>query len=179
MVPILLSIAGALAGKAVVSAVEWMAEDKAAEPAAVVKSDVKGTGFSQEATRVSISPQATQKGLSARYDPTRLSPQRLGALADEMKANGTITAKDHQLMMRVAADARMSDIQSETGNRFLTSKNMVAELDRMADLRLKAGDKAEAARYQNLSNLLKDMKGKAPNVTANITPASLGVAGKA
>ncbi|MBL8706941.1 MAG: hypothetical protein JNM30_18955 [Rhodospirillales bacterium] len=178
MVPILLSIAGALAGKAVVSAVEWAMEDKPAETP-VQDAPVKKTSFTPEATKVSISAEATQKGLSARYDPTRLSPQRLGALADEMKANGTITAKDHQLMMRVAADARLSDIQSETGNRFLTSKNMVAELDRLADLRLKAGDKAEAARYQNLSNLLKDMKAKAPNATANITPASLGVAGKA
>ena len=60
MVPILLSIAGALAGKAVVSAVEWMTEDKPAESAAVVKSDIKGTGFSQEATKVSISPEALQ-----------------------------------------------------------------------------------------------------------------------
>ena len=73
----------------------------------------------------------------------------------------------------------MSDIKSESGNRFLTNKNMVAELDRLAGLRLKAGDKAEAARYQNLSNLLKDMKAAAPNATANITPASLGVASKA
>ena len=170
MIPILMSIAGALAGKAVVSAVEWAMEDKPAEPA-VVKSDVKRTGFSPEATKVSISPEATQKALSSRYDPTRMSPQRLAALADELKANGTITAKDRELMLRVAADARVADIHSETGNRFLTSKNMVAELDRLADLRLKAGDSAEAARYQNLSNLLKDMKAKAPNVTAKVGAA--------
>lgn len=178
MVPILLSIAGALAGKAVVSAVEWAMEDKPAETP-VQDTPVKKTNFTAEATKVSISPEAAQKSLSSRYDPTRLSPQRLMSLADELKTSGKINAQDHQALMRVAADARVADIKSETGNRFLTSKNMVAELDRLADLRLKAGDKTEAARYQNLSNLLKDMKTKAPNATANITPASLGVAGKA
>lgn len=178
MIPILLSIAGALAGKAVVSAVEWAMEDKPGETPAQ-DTPVKKTNFTPEATKVSISPEAAQKSLSARYDPTRLSPQRLVSLADELKTSGKITAQDHQALLRVSAEARMADVQSETGNRFLTSKNMVAELDRMADLRLKAGDKADAARYQNLSNLLKDMKAKAPNATANITPQSLGVAGKA
>lgn len=177
MIPILMSVVGALAGKAVVSAVEWAMEDKPAE-AAAQDAPVKKTGFTPEATKVSISAEAAQKGLSARYDPTRMSPQRLGALANELKANGTITAQDHQALMRVAAEARVADIQSERGNRFLTSKNMVAELDRIADLHLKAGNTAEAARYQNLSNVLKDMKAKAPNATANITPASLGL-GKA
>jgi len=168
MLPILMSIAGALAGKAVVSAVEWMAESKTAEPGSVVKSDVRGLGLSNEATKVSISPAAQQMSLSARYDPARLSPQRLGNLADELKANGTITPADHQLLMRVVADARTADINAKTGNRFLTSKNMVAELDRIADQRLKAGDQAEAAQYQKLSNLLKDLKGKANNVTATV-----------
>ena len=56
---------------------------------------------------------------------------------------------------------------------------MITELDLIADQRLKAGNSVEAARYQNLSNLLRDMKAKPSNATANVTPASLGVATKA
>jgi len=165
MIPIVLSIVGALAGKAVVSAVEWMAEDKP-KAGSVVKSDVRGVGVSDEATKVTISPAAQQKATATRYDPARLSPQRLGSLADELKTNGTISAQDHALMMRVVNDARRADIASETGNRYLTTRNMIADMDRMAGERLKVGDKAEAAQYQKLSALLKDMRAKGGTATS-------------
>jgi hypothetical protein len=168
MIPILMSIVGALAGKAVVSAVEWMADDKSSKVGSVVKSDVRGQGLSNEATKVTISPAAQQKSTATRYDPARLSPQRLGSLADEMKTNGTISAGDHALMMRVVQDARQADIAAKTGNRYLTPRNMIANLDRMADERLKAGDKAEAAQYQKLSVLLKDMKAKGGAATTSV-----------
>ncbi|MCC6469021.1 MAG: hypothetical protein IT563_11935 [Alphaproteobacteria bacterium] len=168
MIPILVSIVGALAGKAVVSAVEWMAEDKPAQGGSVVKSDVRGQGLSNEATKVTISPAAQQKSIATRYDPGRLSPQRLGNLADELKTNGTISAADHALLMRVAQDARQSDAANKVGNSYLNPRNMVAELDRMADQRLKAGDKAEAAQYQKLSVLLKDIKAKGGTATSTV-----------
>jgi hypothetical protein len=166
MIPILMSIAGALAGKAVVSAVEWLAEDKPAKPGSVVKSDVRGLGLSEEATKVTISPAAQQRATAARYDPQRLSPQRLGSLADELKANGTISAAEHALMMRVVQDARQADLASASGNRYLTTRNMIAEMDRMADERLRAGDKVEAAQYQKLAVLLKDLKAKGGTAAA-------------
>lgn len=165
MIPILMSIAGALAGKAVVSAVEWMAEDKPTE-GSVVKSDVRGLGASGEATKVSVSPAAQQKSIASRYDPARLSPQRLAALSEELKTNGKISSTDQQLMMRVANDARDSDINSKTGNRFLTNKNMVAEMDERATLALKNGNKAEAAQYQKLGQVLKDMRAKGSTASA-------------
>jgi hypothetical protein len=167
MIPIVLSIVGALAGKAVVSAVEWMVEDKP-KPGSVVKSDVRGLGISDEAAKVEISPAAQQKATASRYDPARLSPQRLGSLADELKTNGTISARDHALMMRVVNDARRADIASETGNRYLTTRNMIAEMDRMADERLKVGDKAEAQQYQKLSALLKDLRAKGGTATSAV-----------
>jgi hypothetical protein len=85
-----------------------------------------------------------------------------------MKTNGTISAGDHALMMRVVQDARQADIAAKTGNRYLTPRNMIANLDRMADERLKAGDKAEAAQYQKLSVLLKDMKAKGGAATTSV-----------
>jgi hypothetical protein len=71
-------------------------------------------------------------------------------------------------MMRVVNDARQSDIVATSGNRYLTTRNMIAEMDRMADERLKAGDKAEAAQYQKLATLLKDLKAKGGSATTAV-----------
>jgi len=47
--------------------------------------------------------------MAARYDPARMSPQRLAQLSNELKTNGKISSTDQQLMQRVAAEARDSD----------------------------------------------------------------------
>ena len=104
--------------------------------------------------------------MASRYDPARMSPQRLAALSEELKTNGKISSTDQQLMMRVANEARDNDINSKTGNRFLTNKNMIAEMDERATLALKNGNKAEAAQYQKLAGLLKDLRAKGSTASA-------------
>ena len=167
MIPILMSIAGAVAGKAVVSAYESIFESgdkKKSEPeqsGSVVKSNIGGSGVSPEATKVTVSSAAMQKNLATRYDPAKLSPARLDKLGSELKASGMITSDQQALMSRVAVDARQTDALSETGNRFLTPKNMIDEMNNQAALSLKAGNSAEAAQYQKLAGVLKEISSQA------------------
>ncbi|MCK6451907.1 MAG: hypothetical protein L6R19_13790 [Alphaproteobacteria bacterium] len=170
MIPILMSVVGAMAGKLAVSAYEALTESsdqKAAEPqsGSVVKSNIGGDGLSPEATKVSVSTAGMQKNLASRYDPAKLSPARLEKLAGELKANGMVDAHEHALMVRVAAEARQTDAVSESGNRYLTSKNMIEEMDRRATQALKSGNQAEAAKYQKLVTVLKDISAQAPTTT--------------
>ena len=170
MIPILMSVVGAVAGKLVVSAYEAMTESsdkKTADTQAgsVTKTNIGGTGLSQEATKVSVSSAGVQKSLASRYDPAKLSPARLEKLAGELKANGMISAEEHALMTRVSVQARQADALSESGNRYLTSKNMVDEMDRNATQALKAGNQAEAVQYQKLAKVLKEISAQAPTMT--------------
>jgi hypothetical protein len=164
MIPILMSVAGAVAGKALVSAYEaWFEGDKKAATQAdsVVKTNIGGSGVSPEATKVTVSSAGMQKSLATRYDPAKLSPARLEKLAGELKANGMVTADEQALMTRLATQARQTDALSETGNRYLTSKNMIEEMNNQAAASLKAGNQAEAAQYQKLATVLKDISAQA------------------
>ena len=178
MIPILMSIVGAVAGKAVVSVFEAVTasdadkkKDSPSEPGSVVKSNIGGPRLSEDATKVTVSPTGTQKNLATRYNPAKLTPQRLAKLADELKANGMVTGPEHALMLRVAVDARQTDLVSEQGNRFLTSKNMVTEMDQRASQALKSGNQAEAAQYQKLAKLMKDISAQAQTPQNKATPA--------
>lgn len=169
MIPILMSIAGAIAGKAVVSAYEWATSDDK-KPGSVTKSDVRGTGFTPEASKVTISPEAQRmmqaaKAGSLRHDPTQpdpthMSPRRLAKLADQLKSSGQITASDHDLLLRVAVNAHQSDLVAGKGNTFLGPRNMVTAVDQQAAASAKAGNSAEATQYQKLAILLKNLNPK-------------------
>lgn len=167
MIPILMSVAGAVAGKALVSAYEAMFETsdkKKSEPeqsGSVVKTNIGGAGVSPAATKVTVSSAGVQKNLATRYDPAKLTPARLEKLAGELKANGMISADEQQLMTRLAVEARQTDALSESGNRFLTPKNMIDEMNSQAVLSLKANNQAEAAKYQKLAGVLKELSAQA------------------
>ncbi len=170
MIPILMSVVGAMAGKLAVSAYEALtdsADKKAAdtESGSVVKSNIGGAGLSPEATKVSVSSAGLQKNLAQRYDPAKLSPARLEKLAGELKANGMVSAEEHALMARVAAEARQADALSQSGNRYLNSRNMIEEMDRRATQALKVGNQADAARCQKLVTVLKEISAQAPTTT--------------
>jgi hypothetical protein len=167
MIPILMSVAGAVAGKALVSAYEAMFEtsDKkkteADQSGSVVKTNIGGAGISPEATKVTVSSAGLQKNLASRYDPAKLTPARLEKLAGELKANGMITADEQRLMTRIAVEARQTDALSESGNRYLSPKNMIDEMNNQAALSLKTNNQAEAAKYQKLAGVLNEISTQA------------------